>query len=205
MGQDQDPYDAGPFTPYQPAATPPGEIDGEDAASYAAGPVATPRRASAMPWLVGIGVLVLVIGAAVAGVVAFVGDDAGPGSDEVYVNDLEVGQCLTGGGFATDEPVSGLAIVDCSIPHDAQVLATKTLSGREAETYEFDNTEQIDAYCSKRFSQKDERLLEREDLTLIAFTETEFPASGDKVACLLANVDGSPLEGDLRDEMPLPG
>jgi hypothetical protein len=40
----------------------------------------------------------------------------------------------------------------------------------------------------------------REDLTLIAFTETESPVGGDKVACLLANVDGTPLEGDFRDE-----
>jgi len=228
----QDPYgNTGDFTPYQPDATPDGEepeaaadepyvpyggaapnvpYGGTTSAAqfYAPIPATTGRRV--LPWVIGVGVLIATCGGGIAAVVGSIaGGDSDPGSQsgssgEVYVNDLVYGQCLIGGGFGGDDGVTGLEIVDCSTTHDAQVLAVKKLSAAEADDYEFDNSEQIDENCSKRFTQRDKHLLERDDLLLIAFTETEAPVAGDKVACLLARADGGPLEGDFRDQMSDP-
>lgn len=200
MGQDPDPYAAhdGGFTPYQPDATP----DGEPASGEA--PAPTRRR---WPWVVAVAVVAATIGGCVSGIVGVLdGDEDSPdvSSPEVFVNDLVYGQCLIGGGFGTEEPISGLEVVECTTAHDAQVLAVKILSAEEAENYEFDDTGQVDRNCRSRFTRQDMHLLEREDLVLIAFTETENPVQGDKVACLLARADGAPLEGDFRDQMQDP-
>lgn len=208
MGQDQDPYDdAGSFTPYQPAAEPSSEPPSEPPAEPSAGPAvdyyaatatATPRRTSATPWLIGIGILVLVVGAAVAGIVAFAGSldimDA-----DVRVNDLDEGQCLSGAGFDpnTDEAVSELEITECDQAHDAQVLAINKLDRREVDDYDFDSSANAGEVCDPGLTVEQQALFDDGTYFLIAFTETREPEVGDKVACLVVREDGGPIRGFL--------
>lgn len=202
MGQDQDPYDdAGTFTPYQPTAEPSSEPSGEPPAGpaveyYAA--TATPRRASATPWLIGIGILALVVAAAVAGVVAFVGS-LDFMHDDVRVNDLDEGQCLSGAGFDpnTDEAVSELEITECDQAHDAQVLAINKLDRREVDDYDFDSSANAGEVCDPGLTVEQQALFDDGTYFLIAFTETRDPEVGDKVACLVVREDGGPIRGFL--------
>ncbi len=237
----QDPYgNSGGFTPYQPDATPDSEpapgveatpagpaepyvpYGGTPAVPYGGSTAAhfyTPTALTTvsagrriLPWVIGIGVLVVTCGGGVAGIVGAIagaGDvttssGGAPAPDEVYVNDLLVGQCLSGAGFATDEPVSALAIVPCSSGHDTEVLAINPLDSKEAAAYDFNDDDQLDATCRPFLTEGQKKLLNDPDYFLVAFTETETPVTGDQVACLLRRADGTPLIGtwDQQAEPP---
>ncbi len=238
----QDPYgSSGGFTPYQPDATPDSEPTpvgveptpvGAELPYVPYGGAAVPYRGSAaafyaptaistvsagrrvLPWVIGIGVLVVTCGGGVAGIIGAIagagdvhtssGSADAPFSDQVYVNDLKVGQCLNGAGFATDEPVSALEIVPCSAGHDTEVLAVNTLDSKEAASYDFNDEDQLDATCRPSLVPGQKRLLNDPDYFLVAFTETETPVTGDKVACLLRRADGSPLIGTWDEQVQLP-
>lgn len=225
MGQGQDPYgDAGDFTPYQPDATPDGEPSAapEPFTPYDAGsahpssPVPVKKPSSAAPWLIGVGVLVLVCGGAIAAIVAGVsGNDSITGEDtgavapeemqvQILANDLEAGQCLIGAGLDPSsasfaEGVSGLEVVRCTTAHDAEVIAVNVLDSEEAAAYDFDDSNGAFESCRAFFSPEQQKLLNRDDLFLIALTESATPTKDDKVACLLANADGAPLHGSFND------
>lgn len=225
MSQGQDPYgDEGGFTPYRPDATPDAEpaagapaepyvpYGGEPVAPYGsatqfyAPTVATPTSAGRriLPWLIALGVLVASCG---GGVAAIIGSLSGGGSsesssDEVFVNDLKAGQCLNGAGFSTDEPVSALEIVDCSLPHDVQVLNVNPLDSREAAEYEFDDPGSSGRACNPVLSATQKELVRRPEYGLVAFTETGTPGIGDKVACLVKRADGEPIHEFLPSADP---
>jgi len=228
----QDPYgNTGDFTPYQPDATPDGEepeaaadapyvpyggaapnvpYGGTTSAAqfYAPIPATTGRRV--LPWIIGVGVLIATCGGGVAAVIGSIaGSDSDSGSQgsssgEVYVNDLQAGQCLIGAGFATDEPVSGLGIVDCSTAHDAQVLDVNVLDSKEAADYDFDDPASSDRSCNPVLSDPQKELLQGREYGLTAFTETGSPGVGDKVACLVTRTDGQPIHEFLPAPTPEP-
>lgn len=230
MGQDQDPYDdAGGFTPYEPGATPRGEstepgaevpfvpYGGVTAPYQAPIPVTTSAGHRVLPWVIGAGVLVAACGGGAASVIAdLAGSDSG--SDHggmtmeeiqagVLVNNLAARQCLIGAGLDPSSPsfaagVSGLEVVDCGTAHDAEVIAVNVLDGDEAASYDFGDGNGAFESCRPYFSAEQTKLLQRDDLYLIALTERATPTTGDKVACLLTNADGSPLHGSFDDPTP---
>jgi hypothetical protein len=227
VGQGQDPYgDAGGFTPYRPDATPDSEppaegtgapqtfvpYGGQPPVPYGGAsvspfytPTATtprsgPRRL--LPLLIGVGVLVASCGGGIAAIVGSIGDAVtqGSSSDEVFVNDLEAGQCLNGAGFFTDEPVSGLEIVRCSSAHDVQVLEVNVLDSEEATSYDFNDPDSAGKVCDPVLSPRQKQLVRSRDYGLIAFTETGSPGVDDKVACLVKRADNTPIHGFLPAE-----
>jgi hypothetical protein len=118
-------------------------------------------------------------------------------------NDLTPGQCLVGTGLEPgDEPVGALKEVDCVDPHDAEVVAVNPLDADEAANYDFDSTNSAFDSCEPYFSDRALRLLDRNDLYLIALTESSTPSANDQVACLLVHKDGSPIDGPLIDLVP---
>lgn len=229
QGQDQDPYgDAGGFTPYQPDTTPdseppppPAEPAPAPFVPYGGEPVVpyggtTPQQfygtttttsvsGRVLPWLIGLGVLVATCGGGIAALIGAIGsidfdsDDVST-SGEVYVNDLKAGQCLNGAGFATDEPVSGLEIVDCSSAHDVQVLEVNLLDSAEAAGYDFDDPGSSAGVCNPVLSETQKALVQSRDYGLVAFTETGSPGVGDKVACLVKRAD----DEKIREFLPVP-
>lgn len=227
MGQGQEPYgDAGGFTPYQPDATPDSEPPAADAPApapfvpYGGGPVVpyggtTPQFYATttttksgfgrvVPWLIGLGVLVATCGGGIAALIGAIGDidltsDSSPDSEQVFVNDLEAGQCLNGAGFATDEPVSALEIVDCSTAHDVQVLDVNVLDSKEVREYAFDDPQSSGKVCNPVLSDGQKELLHGREYGLVAFTETGSPVIGDKVACLVKRSDNEPIHEFLPE------
>lgn len=229
----QDPYgDQGGFTPYQPDATPDGEPPvagaadesavhppyvpyGDSTATYAAPPVATTRSASRrlLPWLVGFIVVIMTCGGGVGGIIgAFTGSDddsassSGGSEGGLLANELAAGQCLIGAGLdpGSNDPVSGLEVVDCSVGHDAEVIAVNVLDAEEAAAYDFEDDDGAFNSCRDYFSPAQMELLNQPELYLIALTESQNPAPSDKVACLLTRADGKPLHGSLNDPTPEP-
>ena len=138
-------------------------------------------------------------GSGTIGSIDFSSDDA-TASGDVYVNDLKAGQCLNGAGFATDEPVSGLEIVDCSTAHDVQVLEVNLLDSEEAADYKFDDPRSSARVCNPVLSESQKALVQSRDYGLVAFTETGSPVVGDKVACLVKRAD----DEKIREFLPVP-
>lgn len=229
MGQGQDPYrDASGFTPYRPGATPDGEVSEDEGPSvpsvpYGGAPVVpyggvsgssflapaatVPVTRRVVPWLVALGVLLASCGGGVAAIVGtFTGDDnvsvGSSGIPPVRVNDLEAGQCLIGAGFATDEPVSNLEVVDCTKAHDVQVLDVNVLDSVEAADYVFDDPASSAKACTPVLSASQKALLQGSEYGLVAFTETGTPAVGDKVACLVKRTDNQPIHEFLPASEP---
>lgn len=221
----QDPYGGGgDFTPYQPgdaAAGEPAEGAGAPEAEApfvpygtAVGPVpgtsgtsaaTTPRKKNrAWPWIVVAAVVVGIVASCFGGIVSVLNDsDAGPGDEDISANDLTPGQCLVGTGLEPgDESVGSLKDVSCSSPHDAEVVAVNPLDQEEAADYDFESENGAFDSCEPYFSARAKKLLEREDLFLIALTESATPVTGDQVACLIVHEDGSPLEGPVIDLVP---
>lgn len=228
MGQGQEPYgDAAGFTPYQPDATPdaeppaePGQepfvpYGGEPVVPYggASGPAfyatttATSTGRRLLPWVIGFSVLLALCGGGVAGIVESIGgsdlsSSSSSDSAQLLVNDLEAGQCLIGAGFATDEPVSNLEVVDCSTAHDVQVLDVNVLDSEEAAAYDFDDPASSGKACTPVLSASQKELLQGREYGLVAFTETGSPVVGDKVACLLKRTDNQPIHEFLPAPSP---
>lgn len=231
MGQGQDPYgDGGGFTPYQPDATPDGEpaesapppfvpyggsepavpYGGASVPSFYATPPTKPStgRRVVVPVLVGLGVLLASCGGGIAAIVGSIGgsdsQEASGSSGEVFVNDLTAGQCLNGAGFFTDEPVSGLEIVDCSSAHDVQVLEVNVLDSEEAAAYDFNDSNSTEAACDPVLSASQRDLFRGREYELVAFTETARPGVNDKVACLVKRADDTPIRDFLPVASPEP-
>ncbi|NYJ00580.1 hypothetical protein HNR19_001278 [Nocardioides thalensis] len=185
------PYgDGGGFTPYEPAGT---AVSEEPAPA-----VPTRHTGRAVAIIIGIAIAVAGIGTgAVIAFVAVVGSDGDGGSEELFANDLEAGQCLIGAGLdlTNDDPVSDMEVVDCATSHDAEVLAANVLDREEAASYDMDREGQADEYCRDFFSPEQKALLRQDAYGLLALTELAEPETGDKVACLLVDADGDPLRG----------
>lgn len=216
---DAEPSAGGAAPPYVPYGGVPNVPYGAAQGASLVNPFITsaPAKSRWIGWLVGIGVVLATCGSCIGGVIGAFTDDAPSGSspgdqpDEMQVqivaNDLEARQCLIGAGLdptssSFDDGVSGLEVVDCSTAHDAEVIAVNVLDAEEAAAYDFEDSDGAFESCRPFFSPAQRKLLERDDLFLIALTESATPTAGDKVACLLTNADGSPLHGSFNDPTP---
>ena len=198
---------AAPYVPYgQETGTPQVPYAGGAAQFYA--PVAKTTRSRALPWVIGIVVLVATCGGGIAALVAAIAGadittstNSQEGDDVVFTNDLQEDQCLIGAGLEprSEDSVSNLEVVGCSTAHDAEVIAVKVLNADEAAAYDFENDNAAVDTCRDLFSPAEMKLLNRSDLYLIALTESAEPVTGDKVACLLVRDDGGTLHGSLND------
>ena len=118
------------------------------------------------------------------------------GNSIVAVNDLKAGQCITADGLTSDDDtVTDIATVECSEPHDGEVLATKTLSAEEAEGYGDETSNQL---CVEAVTEAGKFDVLSEQVNFIGLTQTLTPDGGDKLACVAFNTDGSKLEGRLE-------
>ncbi|MEZ0578668.1 hypothetical protein [Nocardioides sp. MH1] len=212
----QDPYGGGgDFTPYRPGDAPgepeqgegtPREVPYGGATDPAPTPAA-PATKQVWPWIVVTAVVLGVVGSCFAGIVSVLGSDDSPGSSSssggLGANDLSPGQCLVGTGLEPgEESVGALKDVSCTSPHDAEVVAVNPLDADEAAAYDFEDADGAFESCEPYFSDRAKRLLEREDLYLIALTQSATPSVDDQVACLLVHEDGSPLDGPVIDLVP---
>ena len=118
---------------------------------------------------------------------------------ELFANDLRRGQCLLGAGFdpASSNGISDLEVTDCAGAHNAQVLEVRVLSQREASDYDFADDDQGNRSCFPLFSRAQKELFRGDRYTLLSFTETASPTTGDKVACLVVRSDGALYRGAL--------
>lgn len=108
------------------------------------------------------------------------------------VNDLETRQCFD--GLDADRSFRNLTIVDCSDPHDGQVLATVTLSASEASAYA-DSEDAGGALCAREIGQ-DEAIvsyLSRPGLEPLLLTDRKSPDAGDTLACVVHRSDGKKI------------
>ena len=126
---------------------------------------------------------------AVVGLIAF---GVVLGSSLKDVNDLKTGDCVNINGFENEE-FDSLEIKECSEPHDAEVLATVELTADQASAY--DETGGSDL-CNAALPT--EELADAENLELLFLTDLAEPKTGDTLACLVRNADGSKLTGKLE-------
>ncbi len=113
------------------------------------------------------------------------------------IEDLKVGECITGDGLtdATETGVSQIRSVGCSSKHDAEVVATGSLTSEEAAGY---NSTSPDLLCTRSMTEDGSAdLLADTELLVIALTPDESPVAGDKLVCVAANADGSDLTSKL--------
>lgn len=115
------------------------------------------------------------------------------------VNDLQRGDCISADTL-TDGDAEGfgqITVGSCTDEHDAEVVAVKTLDAEEAERYASASTTEI---CQSLVLDDPELLeLVAPGIELLTITNSAEPAAGDKVACILFNADGSPLDEPLLD------
>lgn len=207
------------FTPYEPgsgpsaednpsadeASAPPvpyvpyGAVSGTAAPPPPPSPPKPSGRKRPLALVIGIAVAVAGIGVGAAIAIAAISDSTGSTDEGLTTNALTAGECLVGAGLdpSTSDPVSDLEEVDCATAHDAEVLQINVLDSAEAESYDFDDDQQIDQTCRRFLDEDQKRLLEDDQYFLVALTESETPETGDHVACLLVRADGGPLHGQL--------
>ena len=115
------------------------------------------------------------------------------------VNDLQRGDCISADNL-TDGDAEGfgqITVGSCTDEHDAEVVAVKTLDAEEAEL--FDATATTEICQSLVLDDPDLLELVAPGIDLLTITNSAEPAAGDKVACILFNADGSPLDEPLLD------
>jgi hypothetical protein len=113
------------------------------------------------------------------------------------VGDLAQGDCITAKGL-TDASATGVTeikSVGCSAKHDGEVRAVHTLSGDEANS--FGQSSPLDICTPPVTEAGSAALLTNPELAIIALTEDATPSSGDTLACVIANADGSKLTSKL--------
>jgi len=113
------------------------------------------------------------------------------------VEDLSQGDCITAKGL-TDESATGVSAiksVGCSTKHDGEVLAVHKMSADEASA--FSDTSPLDLCAPPVTEAGSADLLTNQDLVIIALTQDSSPSSGDQLACVIANADGSKLTSKL--------
>ena len=150
--------------------------------------------------------LVATCGGGIAALIGAIGEHrlrrrtSPPTASEVFVNDLKAGQCLNGAGFATDEPVSGLEIVDCSSAHDVQVLDVNLLDSKEVRRLRLRRPRELRQGVQPGPLRRARRSCSTGvSYGLVAFTETGSPGIGDKVACLVKRADNEPIHEFLPE------
>jgi hypothetical protein len=113
------------------------------------------------------------------------------------IDSLSQGDCITADGL-TDSSATGVSAirsVGCSTKHDGEVLAVHDLTADEASSFSTMTPLQI---CTPPVTEAGSvDLLSNPDLLIIALTQDSDPASGDQLACVIANADGSKLTSRL--------
>lgn len=113
------------------------------------------------------------------------------------IDGLSQGDCITADGL-TDSSASGVSSirsVGCSTKHDGEVLAVHDLTADEASSFSTMTPLQI---CTPPVTEAGSvDLLSNPDLLIIALTQDSDPKSGDQLACVIANADGSQLTSRL--------
>ena len=115
------------------------------------------------------------------------------------VNDLEAQQCFN--GLDADRSFRNLTVVDCSDPHDGQVLATVTLTASQASAYA-DSEDAGGVLCAREIGQ-DEAIvsyLAQPGLEPLLLTDLKSPDAGDTLACVVHRADG----GKITDSVDSP-
>lgn len=139
-------------------------------------------------------VSVLVLAATVVGIVLL----AIFGSTVKNVDDLKVGDCISSDNLNVDDFGEGFGLLtsgECIEDHDAEVLATTTLTAQQADEYAQATTAAI---CTEVVTSEPgavEKLTD--DLTVLSITEDERPSAGDHLACVALRVDGGKLTEPL--------
>lgn len=113
--------------------------------------------------------------------------------DVTTVNDVQALECIN--GVKGNREVGVLRTVDCSKSHDAQVLATATLTAAEAEKVNADGD--INALCTRAVSTNRaaiQYLSEQPDLEVLGIFDREEPEAGDDIACVVHSADGTKLD-----------
>lgn len=113
------------------------------------------------------------------------------------IDDLSQGDCITAKGLTDDssDGVSAIKSVGCSAKHDGEVLAVHDLTADEASG--FGSTSPLDICTPPVTDAGSGDLLTNSDLIIIALTQDASPKSGDQLACVIANSDGSKLTSKL--------
>ena len=140
-----------------------------------------------------LGLLGMVGGAAAVVILAIAAEDVRS------VEDLETGQCINANGIkqGDDDSVGIITEVDCSEDHDGQVIATKTLSEDEADSYDFGDQEQIASNCGDMLDPELFAKLNDPKYFLAALTASKTPDGGDQVSCVITLANGDDLTEDL--------
>jgi hypothetical protein len=113
------------------------------------------------------------------------------------ISDLSRGDCVTAKGLTDDKAtgVTDIKSVGCSTKHDGEVLAVHTLTSDEADS--FGESSPLDICTPPVTEAGSAELLANPDLAIIALTQDSSPSKGDKLACVIANADGSKLTSKL--------
>ena len=135
-----------------------------------------------------VSVITLAIGAGIIALGVFVGSLA-------EVDDLSTGDCLTADGLSQSDAdtVTNIKIVECSESHDGEVLTTSTLTSEQADSFTTDPSISV---CADAITAAGKADLITESVNFTALTDPD-PSTGDKVACIAYNADGSSLTGKL--------
>ena len=108
------------------------------------------------------------------------------------VSDLSQGDCFNAKGLDDEDAefVSEIDEVSCTTSHDAEVLASTDFTADQAEAYKLDNS-----LCNELVSAAG--YTASADFGLTSLTVNEEPNAGDRLACVVYNVDGSKLDAPL--------
>ncbi len=115
--------------------------------------------------------------------------------DLLPVEQLEAGECLNANNLTDDSEdfVEDITEVDCGGSHDAQVLVTTTLTSDQASTYDpASSTLCTDLIAEGGLSDKI-----GPEMGYFGLTTEAQPSTGDKLVCIVYNVDGSKLTAPL--------
>jgi hypothetical protein len=135
-----------------------------------------------------VSVLSLLLGIAIAALGIY-------GASLTSVDDLKTGQCITAKGLsdAESKEVSDIKTVGCSETHDGEILATTTLTADQADSF---TDEASVSVCDEAITAAGKGDLIVDPVTVTALSVAD-PESGDKVACVAYNSDGSDLTAKL--------
>lgn len=132
-----------------------------------------------------VSVLSLIAGLAIAGIIAYAA------STFETVDDLKVGQCFNADGLndSSSGGVTNVNTVSCSSSHDAEVLATGTLTKDEVSN--FNSTA-----CDQAILDAGKQGLIVPPITYTGLSDNN-PDVGDKFVCIAYSQDGSKLTSKL--------
>jgi hypothetical protein len=128
---------------------------------------------------------VLVMAATVVGVVALA-DFA----EDQSIENLKSGECFNADDL-TDDEAESIGVIDkvgCDEDHDGQVVGTAELTASQAEVYPAEGFD-----CTMVIAPDLLQLLDPSVHFVFGLTDDAEPESGDSVACVLTNLDGSRL------------